>query len=337
MDVKKARRQIIRNNPHLVSLSDSDILNFNTDMKSRVKECKIHFSPVQASGTPAPDNVLPINGWSGITVNRAGVNVWGGEKLADDIVVRVPGAVKDTTNKTVTYAASNINGKTLFEGFKPNTQYTVILNGTGVSNLRFYYSSGNVTTLPGSISGGKAFKSDGTRNLASIMGEWNTGNTTLNYDQCGVFEGSLTVSDFTPYIGTTYPVTFPAMGKNLFDKANANVINGYITGGKIVASTAHKTVYIPCNPNTTYVCGNSANDRKYLSYADVIPAAGVDVYSVNTSITTGANAKYLCVYCFNGNSDTCTFDDVLNALQIELGSTATAYEPYTNAVYGGSK
>lgn len=119
-------------------------------------------------------------------------------------------------------------------------------------------------------------------------------------------------------------------GKNLFDKANANVINGYISAGKILSSSAHRTVYIPCKPNTTYVCSNSATDRKGLSYADEIPAYGVSVVTgSNGAVTTGANAKYLCLYCFNSNTDSGTFDDVLNVLQIELGQTATSYSTYS--------
>ena len=63
----EARRKILLNTPHLTSASGS-LATFNTDLSAPLKEMKVHFSPVQASGTPSPDNVLPISGWDGVTV-----------------------------------------------------------------------------------------------------------------------------------------------------------------------------------------------------------------------------------------------------------------------------
>ena len=58
------RRDRLRESvPHLASASGS-IASFSTDMRSPLEEIKIHFNPVQASGTPSPQNVLPITGWT---------------------------------------------------------------------------------------------------------------------------------------------------------------------------------------------------------------------------------------------------------------------------------
>ena len=38
-------------------------------MAAPLKECKIHFNPVQeGSGDPSPDNVRPISGWNNIQI-----------------------------------------------------------------------------------------------------------------------------------------------------------------------------------------------------------------------------------------------------------------------------
>lgn len=134
-------------------------------------------------------------------------------------------------------------------------------------------------------------------------------------------------------------------GKNLFDKDNITDVNAYF-GTKLLPSTNHKTVYVPCEPNTTYTVSNSANSRRTLGYTKELPAVNVDVYGIATgTITTGADAQYLVCYCYNQNTDTVTYQDVINAIQIELGTTATAYEPYTatthttdlgSTVYGGA-
>lgn len=61
------RRQIMLNSPHIESASGS-IATFQTDMSAPIKSMKTTFYPVQAEGTPSPDNVLPISGWDGVTV-----------------------------------------------------------------------------------------------------------------------------------------------------------------------------------------------------------------------------------------------------------------------------
>ena len=134
-------------------------------------------------------------------------------------------------------------------------------------------------------------------------------------------------------------------GKNLFDKANVSDVNGYF-GTTILASSNHRVVYIPCKPNTTYTVSNPANNRRVLGYTTELPAVGVDVYGGTIgTITTGADAKYLVCYCYNENVDSVTYQDVLNAFQFELGSTASPYEEYTGeaisvsfgrTVYGGT-
>lgn len=67
-DIQKAKRKIILNQPHVESVSD-DLVTFDTDMKGKLKECKVYFSPVQeGEGYPSPDNVRNIVGWNGVRV-----------------------------------------------------------------------------------------------------------------------------------------------------------------------------------------------------------------------------------------------------------------------------
>ena len=63
----ETRRNILMSSPHLTTTS-GQLATFNTDLSAPLKEMKVHFYPVQASGTPSPDNVLPISGWDGVTV-----------------------------------------------------------------------------------------------------------------------------------------------------------------------------------------------------------------------------------------------------------------------------
>lgn len=70
-DIQKAKRKIILNQPHVESTSGT-IAKPETDMIGKIKECKIHFMPVQQSDSdPTPDNIVPVTGWTGIDVYQA--------------------------------------------------------------------------------------------------------------------------------------------------------------------------------------------------------------------------------------------------------------------------
>ena len=67
------KRKVLLNTPHLVTPTPARLHSFNTDMTSKLKECKVYFEPVQAgSGDPSPDNVRAITGWNRIIVIKRG-------------------------------------------------------------------------------------------------------------------------------------------------------------------------------------------------------------------------------------------------------------------------
>lgn len=62
-DIQKARKKIILNQPHIETVKD-DLVNFTTNMKAPLKECRVYFNPIQeGSGDPSPENVKEIKGW----------------------------------------------------------------------------------------------------------------------------------------------------------------------------------------------------------------------------------------------------------------------------------
>ena len=149
-------------------------------------------------------NICPITGFDELNIQQAGANLLGGETLADVIINRVPNATKNTVNKTVSYNASDIRNVVIFDKFKANTRYTVIIKSvTGVTNLAFKYSDGTVST----IRSGSDVSIDG-RTVVGIVGEWQTGATVLGYDDFGIFEGVKTVDDFNAYSGKLIKLEF---------------------------------------------------------------------------------------------------------------------------------
>lgn len=143
--------------------------------------------------------------------------------------------------------------------------------------------------------------------------------------------------------GDVYKIPVRLRGKNLFDKDNAAYLIGYFnkTNTAITTHANARTIYIPCEPNTTYtISRNTSYSYFYFGYTTVLPAVGVavngSVSAASTSITsltltTGADAKYLVSYIYNGYSEEGTsnaWDTIIGGIQIELGGAATDYEPY---------
>lgn len=60
-------------------VDDAAIISFNTDSEAPLAIIKGNITPVQSgSGTPSPDNVRPISGFSALNVTRTGVNLFDG-------------------------------------------------------------------------------------------------------------------------------------------------------------------------------------------------------------------------------------------------------------------
>ena len=57
---------------HTVS---GDIASFRTPSRVPIESMKFHFLPKQATGTPSPENPIPIEGWTGLNGRRAGKNL----------------------------------------------------------------------------------------------------------------------------------------------------------------------------------------------------------------------------------------------------------------------
>lgn len=136
------------------------------------------------------------------------------------------------------------------------------------------------------------------------------------------------------------PVAIQSVEGNLADPSS--MFNGYPLNSGIVASSAQRTIYVPCEPNTTYTVSKlitAAADRFAISDSPAVPAGGgtcarpttiqgtnSDTYvgvRVARTYTTSATAKYLLVWI--GTSRTYVGSDPA----IYLGETYVPYVPYS--------
>lgn len=197
------------------------IVHIKDALAGPAQNVTIAIQPVQAgSGDPSPDNVRPISGWTGANVTRTGANIFGGLPFAQVFLDNQSSATIDTTNKTVYHPYIPGAGPhfALFEKFKPNTQYTIILTGINsgkFTNLVIGYTDGTSTFLNNfedttkSVSVTVSTAGKTISRLATVS----QGNpTTYYYEECGIFEGVLTADQFQPYTGTTIPISFSSAG-----------------------------------------------------------------------------------------------------------------------------
>lgn len=159
-------------------------------------------------------------------------------------------------------------------------------------------------------------------------------NTFANALKGNKSDTAMLLDDVSP---VTHEIGVKIRGNNLFDKDNANIIVGYPDAVNAISpASTTKSVYIPCAPNTTYTVSKVVTARFAVAFTDVLPASGVATTgrvqnNTATSITSAssANSRYIVVWIYHSNYDTSiTVDEVLATLQIEQGTTATAYTPY---------
>lgn len=125
-------------------------------------------------------------------------------------------------------------------------------------------------------------------------------------------------------------------GKNKFNPEN--VLDSYFNDSTPITSFFKtRTIYAPCKTSTQYTISKSAGARFVVAYTKTTPANGVEVYGVtinNTAssitITTGADAEYIVAFVWHEDYDTLTAAQMIATCQIEEGSTATSYAPYSN-------
>lgn len=184
------------------------------------------------------------------------------------------------------------------------------------------------------------------------------GNVDMTAQNIMVNTGS-TVLAYEPYVGGTaspnpdYPQAIDVVtgeqvvkveGKNLFDKDNHPVLNNYYPDGNgaMVSGNGNKMTWVQLQPNTTYTMRQTqrrSNTTRLVLYPSAVTSTSLGTVvgtflsgqDIQQTFTTTATNYWLGWVYFNSNaSGSATEAECLGSIQLELGSQATSYEPYTS-------
>lgn len=126
-------------------------------------------------------------------------------------------------------------------------------------------------------------------------------------------------------------------GKNLFDKDTMIISGAYVsgTGQYQTSASSEKTAIIPVPKNSTVTFSKIVTSILRVGLCTVYPTSGTQLVSfqdvsnkMSFTAATGNNS-YLVAFFYNNSGETVNYEEVINSIQLEIGSTVTNYEPYT--------
>lgn len=185
--------------------------NVATEKENVISEIQLEEGNIATTYEPYTGGV-PALYQKNIEVKLTGKNLFGGKAFADKLVEF--GGSLDETNKTVTINASSIDSKIIYEFPDKTKQYTIMLLGyntqeTQSPNISIVYSDGTKSVITNFEKNKLIVITRKGKEAVSLSGTWVTGISTFYYEQCGVFEGVLTETDFKPYKYQFLPITTP--------------------------------------------------------------------------------------------------------------------------------
>ena len=301
-------------------------------------------------GVPSPNPLYP-QPIKKVTGDNT-INVCG-KQLFQSTYIQAPGSTKNAVLNAGTYTLSTCDSNT----FASNIYFKLYDNNGNIITTSGHLTS--TTSLSFSSTSYAYYGGAGVSKITfTLDANYQLNIGLLNADgtrQVMLVIGSEIIRTYEPYQSQTYPINlgsleyckignysdeiFITKGKNLFDKDNANILSTYINevNSTIIGSGKSKTIYIKCNPNTTYTISKTvATSRFVIGTTTNIPDLSAICNQViannnatSITITTGINDNYLCAFIYHSDTDSSlTLEQVLSYIQIEKGPIATPYEPY---------
>ena len=249
-DFTDEQLEALKGEPGRVNLDDTKVGADGWSSKNIIDKLCPPFTKTGPVVTCQPMEGYPLCVTAQTAVTRTGKNLFGGKALLDALLSKDlgGGVTPDEENKTVTFNPGRMDRTShLFDKFKENTAYTIILYGCntlegagGITNLRilytdntseaFYFNNGKLgANCAANELGYVIYKTRADKTIWRIAPSWSNGYTLLHYDKCGVFEGEVSLEDFEAYTGHIFQAGEPV-------PARAGVSNLWAESGDITVT-----------------------------------------------------------------------------------------------------
>lgn len=200
-----------------------------------LKDCVVQIEPVQeGTGDPSPENVRPITGWTGCRVEHSGKNM-------------LPTASYTDAKRSVIAATMDAElgrvliGKT--DAFTISGVSTAVQSDGNVISINVYYSDGTsaITAIyrgdqhvSGALTGPWAIPLTTGKTISDVHLGGTTGNAVVTLTNLQLEFGS-TATDYEPYQGETYDITFPAEAGTIYG-GTLDLVSGVLTAEYVMLS-----------------------------------------------------------------------------------------------------
>lgn len=298
------------------------------------------LEPIQSgSGDPSPDNVRPITGHTGANVVQEGKNLCDPSTFEQGTINGNSGSENPSTTRlrtgfiylhSGTYTASVESGKNVVVDVYDTNKNFVL------SESYTEWSSGTYRT----------FTITENRYVRLLFRFSNNATITPQDVTKGQLELGSSATTYEEYTATTIPITFPALGKNLFDEESAvNVLseNRYckFENGKIHFKNDGSAYCSSTTFDISLAAGTyTLSLANYQLVSGVAPIWMFRVGSGSLSYPS-TNAPYVftleednTVQIRLTTAGTTTATEFYGNVMLEKGSTASTYEEYTSTAYG---
>lgn len=119
----------------VLKIVSGTILQITDALARTAYQLKVTIVPKQESGTPSPDNILPITGWTGCDISHTSGNII--DAVTDNKVPKNDSKVT-VSGGVLTAKTNNATEAGLVVPVLPNTQYTIGFNITTGGNAAYF-------------------------------------------------------------------------------------------------------------------------------------------------------------------------------------------------------
>lgn len=296
-------------------------ISFLSASNTNISSLKCYFQPIQSgSGTTSPTNIRPISGHQGINITYCGNNLYDAahSTVTRNYIRNDDGVVQSSSSSS--YISTPIN-------VKPLTSYTISMKSWH-TNTRVYFLTANEEWISRDYArNGEVIVTNTPANCYKIQIQfYNTDDIT----DLQVIEGTKK-KVYQSYDAHIFPITFPTLGKNLLDLSKAVIGDqAIIFGGEQSSSIADGSFELAAGTYTLSmnVTANAIGISNHQGSQVISPATNVS--SVTFTLTVATKIRII-IYIVNKTAE----EMAAYQYQLELGSSATTYEPYNNTIYGG--